>query len=93
MVHQLRNFNLGTTPNSNMIEAVKTDKDGCKLIAFCRVINYPKCKPQYSPSVLADYKDGVLRIFNRNDYTSINVASFKEAIKAIRNFTDFKISY
>ncbi len=84
----MKNFNYGVTPNSNKIEAIKTDRDGCKLISFARVFNFPKCKPQVSPSVLADYKKGRLRIFNRNDYTVINVDSFKDAIIVLRSFTD-----
>lgn len=86
---QLRNFNIGITPNSNRIESIKLDSNGYKLISFARVFNYPKCKPQVSPSIFADYKEGILRIFNRNDYTTVAVGSFKEAISKIRLFTDF----
>ena len=85
----MKNLNYGTVPNSNRIEAIKEDSKGCKLIAFCRVFNYPKCKPQVSPSILADYENGYLRIFNRSDYTTIKAASFKEALKIIRSFTDY----
>lgn len=42
----MKNYNYGTVLNSNRIEAIKTTEKGEKLIAFCRVFNYPKCKPQ-----------------------------------------------
>jgi hypothetical protein len=85
----MRNINYGVVSNSNQIERVTEDSHGYKLISFCRVFNYPKCKPQYSLSIFADYKDGVLRVFNRHDYSTFNVKSWREAIVLIRNFTDY----
>lgn len=84
----MNNFNCGTVPNHNRIERIMEDNNGYKLISFCRVFNYPKSKPQKSPSTFADYKDGYLRIFNRADYYTVNAKTFKEAIIIIRNFTD-----
>lgn len=85
----LLKYNLGNTPNSNRIERIITDSNGYKLISFCRVMNFPKCKPQVSPSIFADFKDGYLRIFNRSDYFTVNLPSFKDAILFIRSFTDY----
>lgn len=87
----MKNLNYGNTPNHNRIERIKEDNNGYKLISFCRVFNYPKCKPQVSPSIFADYKNGHLRIFNRPDYYMINVKTFKEALLIIRSFTDYKM--
>lgn len=88
-MQQIRGWNIGNTPNSTKIERIKTTENGYKLVSFARVFNYPKCKPQISPSTFADYKDGVLRIFNRSDYSLFNIPTFKDALKFIRTFTDY----
>lgn len=88
-MNQIRNYNVGTVPNSNRIERIKTDDKGYKLISFCRVFNYPKCRPQVSPSIFADYKDGYLRIFNRSDYSTFRLPTFKDALIFLRSFTDY----
>ena len=71
---------------TNMIQRIMQDAGGYKLISFCRVLNFRKCKPQYSPSIFADYKDGILRIFDRNEHTVVDVKNFKAAILYIRQF-------
>lgn len=66
------------------IESIKTDTDGCKLIAFSHVLNFPKCKPQTSPVILADYKGNKLRIFNGNTFIEKMLPSWKSALLYIR---------
>lgn len=73
----------------NKIEAIKTTDKGEKLIAFSRVYNFRKCKPQVSPSVFCAYRDGILSIYNRNDFTVFQCKTFKEALVIIFQFTDF----
>lgn len=67
------------------INAIKTDKDGCKLIAASNVINFKGCKPQESPCVFFDYKDGLLREFSGNNYVSVSLPTFKLALKYLFN--------
>lgn len=68
----------------NTIERIRYGADGYRLISFAKVLNFPKCKPLTYPSQFADYKNGVLRIFNSNS-TFNYTCSFKEAISIIRN--------
>lgn len=65
------------------IESIKTDSNGFKLLAASYVFNFPACKPQVSPCTFFDYKDGVLREFRGNTSFSMNVPTFRGALKLI----------
>lgn len=67
------------------IESIKTDTDGCKLIVYSVVTYFPKCKPQVSPCLFADYKNGVLRLFKGNSHISIEVGNFKHCLICIKH--------
>lgn len=75
--------------SSIKIESIKTDNDGCKLIAFSKVLYFRKCKPQVTPCTFADYKNQLLRIFDGNRYVSFEFSNFKMALLFIRNYTSY----
>lgn len=77
--------NLTKNSTSVKFERILTDKDGCKLIAFSIVSYFPKCKPQVSPCVFADFKDGLLRVFEGNSFTEYTTGSFKAALTFLKN--------
>jgi len=79
-----------SVPNSIKIERIRTTEKGEKLIAFSRVHNFPKCKPQVSPCVFASYHQGILKIYNRADFAVFSFGSFAESLNFIRkSFSDF----
>lgn len=71
--------------SSVKIEAIKTDSNGYKLIAFSNVIDFPGCKPQVTPCKFADYKDNELRVFWGSSFNSYSLPSFKSALMFLRN--------
>lgn len=75
---------MANTNTTVKIEAIKTDRDGCKMLAYSFVTNFSKCKPQVSPCHFADYKDGVLRYFEGSSMQEVIVAGFKQALQHIR---------
>jgi hypothetical protein len=66
-----------------IINAIKTDSAGYKLISASFLVNRPKFKPRPEHLTFYDYKDGILRKFS---YCSVWVAftgTYRDALKFI----------